>query len=99
MDHRVWQCDLEIWEKKNVLFPFLYYSENIQDVLITVAEAKCDVEYSNKTYIICMTNAHTPSGWAPVHVNIRRMGMAKLVMVLLGRLVWAIEKLALWKVK
>uniref|UniRef100_A0A8D0SJH6 Fibrocystin-L n=1 Tax=Sus scrofa TaxID=9823 RepID=A0A8D0SJH6_PIG len=54
------------------------FSENIQDVLITVAEAKCDVEYSNKTYIICMTNAHTPSGWAPVHVNIRRMGMAKL---------------------
>ncbi|KAM9050154.1 fibrocystin-L [Megaptera novaeangliae] len=54
------------------------FSENIQDVLVTIAEAKCDIEYSNKTYIICMTNAHTPSGWAPVHVNIRSIGMAKL---------------------
>ncbi|CAD7693852.1 unnamed protein product [Nyctereutes procyonoides] len=54
------------------------FSENVQDVLITIAEAKCDVEYSNKTYIICMTSAHSPSGWAPVHVNIRSLGMAKL---------------------
>ncbi|XP_019323389.2 fibrocystin-L isoform X1 [Panthera pardus] len=55
------------------------FSENMQDVHITIAEAKCDVEYSNKTYIICVTNAHTPSGWAPVNVNIRSNGMAKLV--------------------
>ncbi|XP_072630359.1 fibrocystin-L isoform X1 [Canis lupus baileyi] len=54
------------------------FSENVQDVLITIAEAKCNVEYSNKTYIICMTSAHSPSGWAPVHVNIRSLGMAKL---------------------
>ncbi|XP_041625547.1 fibrocystin-L isoform X2 [Vulpes lagopus] len=54
------------------------FSENVQDVLITIAEAKCDVEYSNKTYIICMTSAHSPSGWAPVHVNIRSLGKAKL---------------------
>ncbi|KAF3822699.1 hypothetical protein GH733_008073, partial [Mirounga leonina] len=54
------------------------FSENMQDVLITIAEAKCDVEYSNKTYIICMTNAHTSSGWAPVCVNIRSIGMARL---------------------
>uniref|UniRef100_A0A673UX60 Fibrocystin-L n=1 Tax=Suricata suricatta TaxID=37032 RepID=A0A673UX60_SURSU len=54
------------------------FSEDMQEVLITIAEAKCDVEYSNKTYILCVTNAHVPSGWAPVHVNIRSSGMAKL---------------------
>uniref|UniRef100_A0A8C8ZFE9 Fibrocystin-L n=1 Tax=Prolemur simus TaxID=1328070 RepID=A0A8C8ZFE9_PROSS len=54
------------------------FSENMEDVNITVAEAKCDVEYSNKTHIICMTNAHTPSGWALVHVHIRSIGMAQL---------------------
>ncbi|XP_044933989.1 fibrocystin-L [Mustela putorius furo] len=54
------------------------FSENMQDVLITIAEAKCDVEYSNKTYILCMTSAHTSSGWAPVRVNIRGIGMARL---------------------
>nr|XP_058131903.1 fibrocystin-L isoform X2 [Dasypus novemcinctus] len=45
------------------------FSENTQDIHITIADAKCDVEYSNKTHIICMTNAHTSSGWAPVHGN------------------------------
>ncbi|XP_004640150.1 fibrocystin-L [Octodon degus] len=54
------------------------FSENPQDVHITIAEAKCDVEYSNKTYIICVTNAHSPSGWASVHVNIRNIGLAKM---------------------
>ncbi|XP_032616164.1 fibrocystin-L [Hylobates moloch] len=54
------------------------FSENIEDVHITIAEAKCDVEYSNKTHIICMTDAHTLSGWAPVRVHIRGVGMAKL---------------------
>ncbi|XP_023386544.1 fibrocystin-L-like, partial [Pteropus vampyrus] len=53
------------------------FSENMQDVLVTIAEAKCDVEYSNKTYIICMTNACTPSGWAPVHVTVGSIGMAR----------------------
>ncbi|ELK08600.1 Fibrocystin-L [Pteropus alecto] len=53
------------------------FSENVQDVLVTIAEAKCDVEYSNKTYIICMTNACTPSGWAPVHVTVGSIGMAR----------------------
>lgn len=72
--------------------PFFLHSENMQDVLITIAEAKCDVEYSNKTYIICMTNAHTSSGWAPVCVNIRSIGMARLVKVLLGIVITAIEK-------
>ncbi|KAM5281038.1 fibrocystin-L [Ctenodactylus gundi] len=54
------------------------FSENIQDVHITIAEATCDVHYCNKTHIICVTNAHTPSGWAPVHVNIRNTGRAKV---------------------
>ncbi|KAM7075195.1 fibrocystin-L isoform 14-T16 [Molossus nigricans] len=53
------------------------FSENTQDVLVTIAEAKCDVEYSNKTCIICVTNAHTPSGWAPVHVAVGSVGMAR----------------------
>lgn len=79
--------------------PFFLYSENMQDVLITIAGAKCDVEYSNKTCIICMTNAHTPSGWAPVHVNIRSIGMAKPVLVLLGVVISTTEKLALGEVK
>ncbi|OBS71482.1 hypothetical protein A6R68_13941, partial [Neotoma lepida] len=26
-----------------------------------------------------MTSAHSPSGWAPVHVSIRNIGMAKLI--------------------
>ncbi|EPY78834.1 fibrocystin-L [Camelus ferus] len=54
------------------------FSENIQDVLVTIAEARCDVEYSNKTYLICTTNAHSPSGWASVRVSIRGIGVAKL---------------------
>lgn len=74
--------------------PFFRYSENIQDVLVTIAEAKCNVEYSNKTYIICVTNAHTPSGWAPVHVTIGSFGMAIPVIVLLYIVTTAIGKLA-----
>ncbi|XP_051699933.2 fibrocystin-L isoform X2 [Oryctolagus cuniculus] len=54
------------------------FSENMQDVHITIGEALCDVEYSNKTHIICITNAHRPSGWAPIRVNIRNMGLARL---------------------
>lgn len=78
---------------------FLLYSENVEDVLVTVAEAMCDVEYSNETCVICMTNAHSPSGWAPVHVSIRSTGLAKRVTVLWHRVVSAVEKLALWEVK
>ncbi|XP_042639560.1 fibrocystin-L [Orycteropus afer afer] len=58
------------------------FSEDMQDVHVTIAEAQCDVVYSNNTHIICMTNAHAPSEWAPVHVNIRSTGMAKRVTVL-----------------
>ncbi|XP_077023612.1 fibrocystin-L [Tamandua tetradactyla] len=54
------------------------FSENTEDIHITIAETKCDVEYSNQTHIICMTNARASSGRAPVHVNIRSSGMAKL---------------------
>ncbi|CAO2602354.1 Pkhd1l1 [Lemmus lemmus] len=54
------------------------FSENTQDVHVTIARDKCDVQHSNKTHIICMTRAHDPSGWAPVHVSIRNIGMAKL---------------------
>lgn len=68
-----------------------FYSENVEDVHISIAEAKCDVEYSNKTHIICVTDAHTPSGWAPVRVHIRGVGMAKLVIVLLGIVITATE--------
>ncbi|KAB1257904.1 Fibrocystin-L [Camelus dromedarius] len=71
------------------------FSENIQDVLVTIAEARCDVEYSNKTYLICTTNAHSPSGWASVRVSIRGIGVAKLVMVLWARTVSAIDRFAL----
>ena len=60
------------------------YSENMQDVFVAVAETKCDVEYSNKTCIICMTNTHSPSGWAPVHVTIGSAGMARWVRLPLG---------------
>lgn len=73
--------------------PFLY-SENTQDVLVTIAETKCDVEYSNETCVICMTNAHTPSGWAPVRVTVGSMGMAKRVRMQLGVVTTAIGKLA-----
>ncbi|XP_076961678.1 fibrocystin-L [Callospermophilus lateralis] len=54
------------------------FSENTWDIHITIAEARCDVEFSNRTHIFCTTEAHTPSGWAPVHVNIRDIGRAKL---------------------
>ncbi|XP_053415184.1 fibrocystin-L isoform X2 [Nycticebus coucang] len=54
------------------------FSEYMEAVNITIAEARCDVEYSNKTHVICLTNAHTPSGWALVHVHIRSMGRARL---------------------
>ncbi|ELV11002.1 Fibrocystin-L [Tupaia chinensis] len=60
------------------------FSENMEDVQVAIAEAKCDVEYSNKTHIICMTSAHTPSGWAPLHVHVSRIGRAKVVIVLVG---------------
>ncbi|XP_048215228.1 fibrocystin-L isoform X1 [Perognathus longimembris pacificus] len=54
------------------------FSENIQSVQVTIAGARCDTEYSNKTHIICSTSAHTPSGWAPVLLHVRNMGMAKM---------------------
>ncbi|KAL1767893.1 fibrocystin-L isoform X2 [Sigmodon hispidus] len=54
------------------------FSENTQDVHVSIANDKCDVQHSNKTHIICMTSAHAPSGWAPVQVSIRNIGMAKL---------------------
>ncbi|XP_075406661.1 fibrocystin-L [Tenrec ecaudatus] len=53
------------------------FSEDVQDVHVSIAETRCDVVFSNETQIICMTNAHGSSGWAPVHVNIGSMGMAK----------------------
>ncbi|XP_012578380.1 PREDICTED: fibrocystin-L [Condylura cristata] len=53
------------------------FSENMQDVSITIAETKCDVEYSNQTHIICMTGAHRSSGRASAHVSIRSVGLAK----------------------
>ncbi|KAM7317037.1 hypothetical protein ACRRTK_023339 [Alexandromys fortis] len=57
------------------------FSENTQDVHVSIARDKCDVRHSNRTHIICMTRAHAPSGWAPVHVSIRNIGMAKLVIM------------------
>ncbi|ELK37593.1 Fibrocystin-L [Myotis davidii] len=70
------------------------FSENTPDVRVTIAETKCDVEYSNETCVICMTNAHTPSGWAPVRITVGSMGMAKRVRMQLGVVTTAIEKLA-----
>ncbi|XP_013209363.1 fibrocystin-L [Microtus ochrogaster] len=54
------------------------FSENTQDVHVSIARDKCDVQHSNRTHIICMTRTHAPSGWSPVHVSIRNVGMAKL---------------------
>ncbi|XP_054983665.1 fibrocystin-L [Sorex araneus] len=54
------------------------FSENMQDVLVMIGKAKCDVEYSNKTCIICVTSVHMSSGEVPVHVNIRSSGLARV---------------------
>nr|XP_048313021.1 fibrocystin-L isoform X3 [Myodes glareolus] len=54
------------------------FSENTQDVHVSIAGDKCEIQHSNRTHIICVTRAHAPSGWAPVHVSIRNIGMAKL---------------------
>lgn len=63
---------------------FFLYSENTQDVHVSIAGDKCEIQHSNRTHIICMTRAHASSGWAPVHVSIRNIGMAKLVIMVVS---------------
>lgn len=58
---------------------FFLSSENTRDIHVSIANDQCDVQYSNKTHIICVTSPHVPSGWAPVHISIRNFGMAKVV--------------------
>uniref|UniRef100_A0A6I8N1M6 Fibrocystin-L n=1 Tax=Ornithorhynchus anatinus TaxID=9258 RepID=A0A6I8N1M6_ORNAN len=54
------------------------FSSDWQDVHVTIAQATCDVELTNKTHIICTTRAQSPSQWTKVHVNIGGSGIARL---------------------
>ncbi|XP_044514196.1 fibrocystin-L [Gracilinanus agilis] len=54
------------------------FSSNMEDVHITIGQTECDVESTNETHIICITNAHSPSQWAKIYVNNGNNGNAKL---------------------
>ncbi|XP_058475058.1 PKHD1 like 1, tandem duplicate 1 [Solea solea] len=54
------------------------FSTNVNDVDVTIAGSVCDVESSNNTHIVCVTNAHRPSEEAKVRVSIGDKGIAKM---------------------
>lgn len=55
------------------------YSTNIHEVNVTIAGTVCDVQLTNITHIICVTNAQRKSQETKVRVGIRDQGIAKLV--------------------
>ncbi|XP_069815730.1 fibrocystin-L-like [Dendropsophus ebraccatus] len=54
------------------------FSPDISAVTVTVAQAVCDIESASITYIICTTNAQSPSLRTKVRVYIEGQGIAKM---------------------
>lgn len=55
------------------------YSTNIHEVNVTIAGSVCDVQSTNITHIICVTNAQRQSQQTKVRVSIGDQGIAKMV--------------------
>lgn len=55
------------------------HSSNTNEVSVAIAGSVCDVESSNATHIICVTNAQSRAQEAKVRVSIGDRGIAKMV--------------------
>ncbi|XP_029299003.1 LOW QUALITY PROTEIN: PKHD1 like 1, tandem duplicate 1 [Cottoperca gobio] len=54
------------------------FSTNMNEVNVTIAGSVCDVQSTNNTHIICVTNSQRQSQEAKVRVSIRDRGIAKM---------------------
>lgn len=54
------------------------FSTNKSEVSVTIAGVVCDVQSSNTTHILCVTNAQSQSQKTKVHVSIGDQGIARL---------------------
>ncbi|XP_059206673.1 fibrocystin-L-like isoform X1 [Centropristis striata] len=54
------------------------FSTNMNDVNVTIAGSVCDVQSTNNTHIVCVTNAQRQSQEAKVRVSIGDRGIAKM---------------------
>ncbi|KAK7898488.1 hypothetical protein WMY93_019341 [Mugilogobius chulae] len=54
------------------------FSTNKDDVSVTISGVVCDVQSTNSTHILCVTNAQRQSQRTKVHVKIRDQGLAPL---------------------
>lgn len=59
--------------------PLPYYSTDINEINVTIAESVCDVQSANSTHIICVTSAQGQSQETKVRVSIGNQGIAKMV--------------------
>lgn len=62
---------------EHVTFP--PHSTNMNEVNVTVAGSVCDVQSTNNTHIICVTNSQRQSQETKVRVSIGDRGIAKMV--------------------
>lgn len=51
----------------------------MNEVNVTIAGSVCDVQSTNNTHIICVTDAQTQSQEAKVRVSVADRGIAKMV--------------------
>lgn len=61
----------------------------MHEVNVTVAGTVCDVQSTNVTHVICVTNAQRQSQETKVRVNIRDQGIAKMVRTAATFLFWS----------
>ncbi|MED6281140.1 Fibrocystin-L, partial [Characodon lateralis] len=54
------------------------FSTNMVEVNVTIAGSVCDLQSSNSTHIVCVTNAQSQSQETKVRVNIGDRGIAKM---------------------
>uniref|UniRef100_UPI00398F2CC2 PKHD1 like 1, tandem duplicate 1 n=1 Tax=Pristiophorus japonicus TaxID=55135 RepID=UPI00398F2CC2 len=54
------------------------FSSNINETVVTIAEAPCEIQFVNETNIVCVTNAQSPSQQTKVKVSVKGNGIAKL---------------------
>ena len=55
------------------------YSTNMDEVNVTIAGSVCDVQSTNSTHIICVTNAQRQSQETKVRVSVGDGGIARMV--------------------
>ena len=64
------------------------HSTSISEVNVTVAGSVCDVQSTNETHIVCVTNSQARSQEARVRVSIGDRGVARMVSPLANRGAW-----------